>query len=75
MHVSGSRQDSDDYVFAEGDVTPSEYDRNSYEVGYGYQKEDHDFGLEYVRNDTNESGTPALPMDIMFIDADIVRTR
>jgi iron complex outermembrane receptor protein len=73
MHVSGSRQDSDDYVFAEGDVTPSEYDRNSYEVGYGYQKEDHEFGLEYVRNDTNESGTPALPMDIMFIDADIVR--
>ena len=73
MHVSGSRQDSDDYAFANGDVTPSEYDRNSYEVGYGYQKVDHDFGLEYVRNDTNESGTPALPMDIMFIDADIVR--
>jgi iron complex outermembrane recepter protein len=73
MHVSGSRQDSDDYDFGDGEVTPSEHDRNSYEVGYGYKIEDHEFGLEYVRNDTNESGTPALPMDIVFIDADIVR--
>ncbi len=73
MHVSGSRQDSDDYAFGDGDVTPSEYDRNSYELGYGYKKEDHEFGLEYVRNDTNESGTPALPMDIIYIDADIAR--
>ncbi len=73
MHVSASRQDSDDYAFADGDVTPSEHDRNSYELGYGYKKEDHEFGLEYVRNDTNESGTPALPMDIIYIDADIAR--
>jgi iron complex outermembrane recepter protein len=73
MHISASRQDSDNYSFSNGDVTPSEHDRNSYEVGYGYQKEDHEFGLEYVRNNTNESGTPALPMDIMFIDADIAR--
>lgn len=73
MHVSGSRQDSDDYDFGDGEVTPSEHERNSYEVGYGYKIEEHEFGLEYVRNDTNESGTPALPMDIIFIDADIVR--
>ncbi len=73
MHVSGSRQDSDDYAFGDGDVTPSEHDRNSYELGYGYKKEDHEFGLEYVRNDTNESGTPSLPMDIIYIDADIAR--
>ena len=73
MHVSASRQDSDDYAFANGDVTPSEHDRNSYELGYGYKIESHEFGLEYVRNDTNESGTPALPMDIIFIDADIAR--
>ena len=73
MHVAGSRQDSDDYEFADGDVTPSEHERNSYEVGYGYKIADHEFGLEYVRNDTNESGTPALPMDIIFIDADIAR--
>ena len=73
MHVSGSRQDSDDYDFADGEVTPTEHDRNSYEVGYGYKIEDHEFGLEFVRNDTNESGTPALPMDIIFIEADIAR--
>jgi iron complex outermembrane receptor protein len=73
MHVSASRQDSDDYAFADGDVTPSEHDRNSYELGYGYKKEDHEFGLEYVRNDTNESGTPSLPMDIIYIDADIAQ--
>jgi iron complex outermembrane recepter protein len=73
LHISASRQDSDDYAFANGDVTPGEHDRNSYELGYGYQIEDHEFGLEYVRNDTNESGTPALPMDIIFIDADIAR--
>jgi iron complex outermembrane recepter protein len=73
LHISGSRQDSDDYDFANGEVSPSEHDRNSYELGYGYKIKDHEFGLEYVLNDTNESGTPALPMDIVYINADIAR--
>ncbi len=73
MHVSASRQDSDDYDFPNGNVSPSEHDRNSYELGYGYNLDEHEFGIEYVRNDTNESGTPALPMDIIFINTDIAR--
>jgi iron complex outermembrane receptor protein len=73
MHISASRQDSDNYDFADGEVSPTEHDRNSYELGYGYKIDKHEFGLEYVRNDTNESGTPALPMDIIFINADIAR--
>jgi iron complex outermembrane recepter protein len=28
---------------------------------------------DYRRNETNETGTPSLPMDIMFIDTDIAR--
>jgi iron complex outermembrane receptor protein len=73
MYVSASRQEGNDYEFADGEVAPSEHDRNSYETGYGYRQGGHEFGLEYVRNDTNENGTPALPMDIIFVDADIAR--
>ena len=73
MHATGSRHDSDDYDFANGTVSPTAHDKNNYELGYGYKTGNHEFGFEYGRNDTNESGTPALPMDIIFIDTDIGR--
>ncbi len=74
-HVTATRQEGDDYEFDEGDVTPTEYDHNNYKLGYGYQRKGHEASIEYMHNDTNESGTPSLPMDIIFADGDSAQAK
>jgi len=64
-------QDADDSEFAEGDIIPSEYERQRYDLNYAGRSGDNGWSFSYGRNDTGESGTPALPMDIMYIDSDL----
>lgn len=71
MHVYGSREKGDDYKFPDGKVTPTEYDRKNGGIGYGFQNNGQEIGLNYRHNRTDDTGTPSLPMDIDFIDTDI----
>ena len=71
MHVYGSKENGDDYKYPDGKVTPTEYDRNNGGIGYGYQRNGQEIGLDYRQNRTNDTGTPSLPMDIIYIDTDI----
>jgi len=69
LHVLGSAEIGDDYrVGGGGRIRPSEYERFQYGAGYGLRMGDHEIGLDYRFNDTNESGTPVLPMDIRVVD-------
>ncbi len=69
FHVLGSTEVGDDYrVGGGGRIRPSEYERFQYGGGYGFRFGDHEIGLDYRFNDTNESGTPVLPMDIRVVD-------
>ncbi len=72
-HVAASRESGSDTEFDRGTIHPTEYDRNNYRLGYGYRQGVHQIGLAYLRNDTGHTGTPALPMDIMFIKGDLGR--
>jgi len=69
LNASVSAEQGDDYEYPDGEVSPSEYDRTTYGLGYGYSRGDYelDFGTHY--NDTSNTGTPALPMDIITSDA------
>ncbi|WNO09421.1 TonB-dependent receptor plug domain-containing protein [Teredinibacter sp. KSP-S5-2] len=62
---------ADDSEFPDGEITPTEYERSRYDIGAGFKASEHEFYLEYTRNETGDSGTPALPMDIQYIDSDI----
>lgn len=72
LHVLAAREDADDAESALGNIHPTEYERNAYGVGYGFRHEGHEFALDYLRNETDNAGTPALPMDIKLFDTDIV---
>lgn len=50
-------------------IPNSHYLRNGTKLRGGYEWGDHQLDVSYQMLDTNESGTPALPMDIGFIDA------
>ena len=64
-------EQADDSDFGDGDITPSEYDRDRYDLGYSFRTGDHQFSLDYARNETGDAGTAALPMDIQSVDSDL----
>lgn len=71
IKIAAMTETGDDAEFVDGDITPSEYDRQRYDVGYGYQNGRHSVQLDFSNSDTGETGTPALPMDIDFIEGDL----
>jgi len=66
--VYGNIQQGDDYQ--DGDdraVTPTTFSKTQWGTDIRYQNADFETGFGYHYTDTNDSGTPALPMDIEFI--------
>lgn len=67
-----SYDEGDDTEASNGDdLGGTEYQRERYDLSYGYR-----FGATEVeafvgRLDTNDTGTPALPMDILYIESDL----
>lgn len=54
-----------------GEVRPSMVDRNRYDVSYAYTNGEDHFVVFAGKLDTEDSGTPVLPMDIRVIDTDL----
>jgi len=74
FHFLGSAELGEDYfVGGGGRVSPSRSRRYQYGGGYGVRIGEQRFGLDYRYNDTQESGTPALPMDIIAIDTHLLK--
>jgi len=68
IHIGATKEEGNDYKFADGTVRPSSYDRQALIVGYEYQNKGHEFGINFTDNNTIATGTPALPMDIGYVD-------
>ncbi len=68
--IAASIDKGDDYEFNGGTVAATEYDRKQYRLGYGHRFSSVDINLGAVINRTDESGTPALPMDIIYVDSE-----
>ncbi|MDC3332637.1 TonB-dependent receptor [bacterium] len=64
-------EQGNDAEFPDGDIISSEYDRQRYDIGYGFQQGGHRVQFDVGRNETGDTGTPALPMDISYIDSDL----
>ncbi len=71
IKLAGMTQVGDDAEFPSGDILPSEYERQRYDIGYGFRWGNHSIQLDYGYNDAGESGTPALPMDIDYFEGDL----
>jgi len=71
LYLVGSRDSGDDYDSANGEVAATEYRRDVIGIGYGFQTGDHEFDLNLHRIDTEDTGTPSLPMDIDWFDTKV----
>ena len=69
------QDDSDDLDYPDGEITPSRLNRDRYDLSYAY-RDGESYAMIYAgRLDTTDSGTPALPMDIRFIQTDMYGAR
>ena len=66
---------ADDLEFLGGKIAPTEYERERFDLGYSFRTGEHEFSVDLARNNTGDAGTPALPMDILSIDSDLLRSR
>lgn len=64
-------ESGDHAAFPGGDITPTLYDRQRADLGYEVRAGQHRFHLDVARSKTGDTGTPALPMDIDYIDSDL----
>ena len=55
-----------------GEIRPSLVDRSRYDLSYSYARGDDHFVVFAGTLDTEDSGTPALPMDIRVIDTNLL---
>jgi iron complex outermembrane receptor protein len=68
--ASADAQKAENYEAGNGLEVPSTfYERSALKLRAGMQNDKHRLDLTLAKRDTNESGTPALAMDILFVDA------
>ncbi|MCF6203641.1 MAG: TonB-dependent receptor [Methylococcaceae bacterium] len=68
LYLSGSKEQGRDYKIRNNQKQGnSQYDREAFTTGYGFQQGGHEFGINYSNNNTGYTGTPALPMDIIYV--------
>jgi iron complex outermembrane receptor protein len=68
FRLGGSREEGDNYDWHGGLNKDTSHERNAGALGYGFRTDDqnHEIDLNYNYNDTHQTGTPSLPMDIIY---------
>ncbi|WP_412972593.1 TonB-dependent receptor [Glaciecola sp. MF2-115] len=70
VSVQGQLQRANNYESGSGDEVPSTfYDRTGFKLGAGYFTDDTAINALVAYRNTDESGTPALAMDIIYVDS------
>lgn len=73
FHFLGAAEYGDDFDAADASVEPTEYRRNTIGGEIGFLLGRHELSLGYRRYETDNAGTPALPMDIELFDTDLIQ--
>jgi len=69
--VLAALDDGDNIDTPEGEIRSTALNRERYDISYAYRTENSELLLFAGSLDTEDTGTPALPMDIIFIDTEL----
>ena len=75
LYGIGNLDQGENYESANGEVAATQYSRAIYGVGYGFRNGSHEVLFDAHRIETEDSGTPTLPMDIDWFDTDTLNFR
>ena len=68
LYIGGSSMKGGNYRIKNNQrQVPTQYSKNEFVGGYGYKLDGHELGLNFTNENTGPTGTPALPMDIIYI--------
>ena len=73
LDLYGSRENGGNIEYSSGKIRASRHERNNFGAGYGFRTGAQEFLVDVRRNETDPTGTPALPMDIVLINTSIVQ--
>jgi iron complex outermembrane recepter protein len=74
FELGASREQGSDRRFGGGFIEPTQYERNALDAGYGLHLGSlGELSFDFRRNETADAGTPALPMDDIYSDANLMR--
>ncbi|RKZ80676.1 MAG: TonB-dependent receptor, partial [Gammaproteobacteria bacterium] len=66
FQIAGSVERGNDLEFDSGHIRPSEHKRDTVGGSYAFQNDNQFASLQAEHHDTGKTGTPALPMDIIY---------
>ena len=66
LQITASVDRGDDLEFDDGDILPTEHERDTLGLGYAFQNGSQSLSLSANHHDTGKTGTPSLPMDIIY---------
>ncbi len=75
LYGIGNIDQGGNYDSAHGEVAATGYGRDIYGIGYGFRSGAHEVLIDAHRIETEDSGTPTLPMDIDWFDTDTFNFR
>ena len=71
FHITGSRDEGDEFRSGDGDVDGTEYERDSIGAGYGVQFGAHELAFDARYVSSKDTGTPSLPLDPNYFHTEI----
>lgn len=74
VHLLGSHDEADDTEFDGGTIEGTDFEKTFVGLGYGYQDGINEFMIDLRRTNTDNSGTPVLPLDIAFFKTNQLNT-
>ena len=72
VRAAAMRQHGGHGQFPGGEILPSSYVRQRYDLGYGLRLGRHTLQIDWGYNDTGAAGTPALAMDIDYVKGNLL---
>ena len=66
FQIGGSLDRGDDLEFNGGEIEPSHHERGTVGISYAFQHSGHELEIDIDHHGTGETGTAALPMDIIL---------
>ena len=75
IHISGSRDDGDDFHSGDGEIDGTQYERDSIGAGYGYQFGNHEISFDARYVSSKDTGTPSLPLDPNFFHTELYNAK
>ena len=75
FHLTGSRDEGDDFRSGDGEVDGTEYERDSVGAGYGFTTGTHEVSFDARYVSSKDTGTPSLPLDPNFFHAEFYNTK